>query len=41
MNAISKINFMFQLVTELKKAHFQGKTCPPTAVLLPFFNNSY
>ena len=32
---------MFQLATELRKAHFQGKTAPLAAVLLSLFNNSY
>ena len=40
-DAISRTNFMFQLATELREAHVQGKTAPLAAVLLPFFNNSY
>ena len=28
---------MFQLATELRKAHVQGKTAPLTAVLPPLF----
>ena len=32
---------MFQLATELKEAHVQGKTEPPATVLPPLFNNSY
>ena len=32
---------MFQLTTELREAHSQGKTAPLVAVLLPLFNNSY
>ena len=40
-DAISRKNFMFQLATELREAHVQGKTAPPTAVLPPLFNNSY
>ena len=40
-DAISKRNFMFQLATELREAHVQGKTAAPAAVLLPLFNNSY
>ena len=39
--AISRRNFMFQLATELREAHVQGKTAAPAAVLLPLFNNSY
>ena len=40
-DAISKKNFLFQLATELREAHVQGKT-PPLATVLPFlFNNSY
>ena len=40
-NAISRRNFMFQLATELREAHVQGKTAPPAAVLPPLSNNSY
>ena len=32
---------MFQLATELREAHVQGKTAPPASVLPPLFNNSY
>ena len=38
-DAISRRNFMFQLATELREAHVQGKTAPPAAVLPPLFNN--
>ena len=40
-DAISRRNFMFQLATELREAHVQGKTAPPVAVLPPLFNNFY
>ena len=40
-DAISRRNFMFQLATELREAHIQGKTAPPAAVLPLLFNNSY
>ena len=40
-DAISRRNFMFQLATELRKAHVQGKTAPPAAVLPPLFNHFY
>ena len=40
-DAISRRNFMFQLATELRQAHVQGKTAPPAAVLPPLFNNFY
>ena len=40
-DAISRRNFMFQLATQLRKAHVQGKTAPPAAVLPPLFNNFY
>ena len=40
-DATSRRNFMFQLPTEPREAHVQGKTAPPAAVLPPFFNNSY
>ena len=36
-DAISKRNFMFQLATELREAHVQGKTAQLVAVLLPLF----
>ena len=39
-DAISKKNFMFQLATELREVHVQGKTAQLVAVLLPLFNNS-
>ena len=39
-DAISR-NFIFQLATELREAHVQGKTAAPAAVSLPLFNNSY
>ena len=32
---------MFQLATELREAHIQGKTAAPAAVSLPLFKNSY
>ena len=32
---------MFQLATELREAHVQGKTAPPAEVLPPLFNNFY
>ena len=32
---------MFQLATELREAHIQGKTAQLAAVLLPPLNNSY
>ena len=38
-DTISKRNFMFQLDTELREAHVQGKTAQVAAVLLPHFNN--
>ena len=40
-DAISRRNFMFQLATELREAHVQGKTAPPAAVLPLLFNNFY
>ena len=40
-DAISRRNFMFQLATELREAHVQGKTAPLAAVLPPLFNNFY
>ena len=40
-DAILTRNFMFQLATELREAHVQGKTAPLAAVLLPLFSNSY
>ena len=40
-DAISRRNFMFQLATELREAHVQGKTAPPAAVLPPLSNNFY
>ena len=40
-DAISKRNIMFQLVTELREAHVQGKIALLAAVLLLLFNNSY
>ena len=40
-DAISRRNFMFQLATELREAHVQGKTAPRAAVLSPFFCNFY
>ena len=40
-DAISRRNFMFQLATELREAHVQGKTAPLVAILLSLFNNSY
>ena len=40
-DAISRRNFMFQLATELREAHVQGKTAPLAAVLPPLLNNSY
>ena len=40
-DTISRRNFMFQLATELREAHGQGKTAPPAAVLPPLFNDFY
>ena len=40
-DAISRRNFRFQLATELREAHVQGKIAAPAAVSLPLFNNSY
>ena len=40
-DAISRKNFMFQLATELREAHVQGKAAPRATVLPPLFNNSY
>ena len=38
-DVISRRNFMFQLATELREAHVQGKTAPLPTALLPLFNN--
>ena len=40
-DAISKINFIFQLATKLREALVQGKTAALDAVLLSLFNNFY
>ena len=40
-DVISKINFMFQLATELREAHIQGKTTPLSAVVPTLFHYSY
>ena len=40
-DTLSRKNFMFQLATELREAHFQRKTAQLTAVLLSLFKNSY
>ena len=41
VDAISRRNFMFQLASELREAHVQGKAAPPDAVMPPLFNNFY